>query len=304
MTRMPVRSTPPIEEIDEPFLRRHPLPLPEGESDKESRGRVVIVGGSRSAPGSVMLSGYGTLRAGAGKLQLAVPQSLASAVGVAFLEAGVVGFPETRDGEPAQDACSALRDVCEGADAVLIGPGLMDEESAATLVIGLLDNLSAGVFIIDAMALTGIHEDLTVLERYRGKIVLTPHAGEMAKLTGQTKEQVQRDPARAASELSARLSCAVVLKGATTYLATDGALFRHGGGVVGLATAGSGDVLAGVIAGLAARGASIMQACAWAVFAHAQAGAHLSRKMGTVGLIAREIADEIPVILMAHEMRG
>lgn len=154
------------------------------------------------------------------------------------------------------------------------------------------------MFVIDAMALTGLWNARQILKRHHGRIVLTPHAGEMARLSGHSKERVKADPIRIAREAAERLQCTVVLKGAVTHIATpDGAMFRHARGPVGLATAGSGDVMAGVLVGLAARGASALTASLWSVFIHARAGDVLTRRIGPLGFLSRELLSEIPALL-------
>jgi hydroxyethylthiazole kinase-like uncharacterized protein yjeF len=249
-----------------------------------------------------MLSGLAALRAGAGKVQLGVPQSLALSVGVAFPEAGMAGFAETSDGEPAATACERAAPIASAADAVLIGPGIMAEQAGRALTLGILKRSIGPVFILDAMALTGLWNEGQLLSRHEGRIILTPHAGEMASLTGLTKESIVSNPGAIALEAAARLHCTVVLKGADTYIAQpDGRVFAHRHGNVGLATAGSGDVLAGLMAGLAARGASVLEASLWSVFIHAQAGRRLTGSVGPLGFLARELLAEIPGLLNIDE---
>ena len=243
-------------EVTAELLRQMPLPLPEGNTDKDSRGIALVVGGSPCAPGAVMLSGLAALRGGAGKALLAVPRSVSSSIAAAFLEAGVTALAETPDGDPAASACEQVCGLARGADAVLIGPGLMGESAAQELALGVLRSSQGRTFILDAMALTGLWNAQEIVQRHQGRVVLTPHAGEMASLTGLDKERITADPERIAREAAERLNCIVVLKGADTYIATPaGQIFRHSRGVVGLATAGSGDVMAGLLVGLASRGA-------------------------------------------------
>jgi hydroxyethylthiazole kinase-like uncharacterized protein yjeF len=136
------------------------------------------------------------------------------------------------------------------------------------------------------------------------RVLLTPHAGEMAKLTGLTKDAVVADPAAVAARAARRWNAVVALKGSVTYVATPaGRLWCHQGGNVGLASSGSGDVLAGIIAGLAARGAALEQAAAWGVALHAHAGDRLAKRIGTLGFLAREIGAEIPGLLDAWSSR-
>ena len=134
--------------------------------------------------------------------------------------------------------------------------------------------------------------------RFERPVILTPHAGEMAHLTGTPKQDIQNAPDPRALEAARSWNAVVALKGARTVIATpDGTLYQHEGGNVGLAISGSGDVLAGVIAGLVARGAPLDQAACWGVALHARAGERLAERMGTLGYLAREISHEIPALL-------
>jgi ADP-dependent NAD(P)H-hydrate dehydratase len=283
-------------------LRRMPVPAPEDGSDKNSRGRVLVVGSSRRVPGATLLSGQAALRAGAGKVQLAVPQSLAVPLGIAFPESGIIALPETPQGEPACEAEPALIEAAELADAILFGPGLMDEESCVPLVRALLALANAGL-ILDAAALGRALSSVDRVPR-RSPPILTPHAGEMASLMGVAKEAVDSAPDRAAVQIAAKLGAVVALKGATTFIAEpSGRLWRNDHGAVGLGTAGSGDVLAGIIAGLLARGAQPIAATLWGIYLHARIGEHLSRTIGTLGFLARDLLPEIPRMLQEADAR-
>jgi hydroxyethylthiazole kinase-like uncharacterized protein yjeF len=134
--------------------------------------------------------------------------------------------------------------------------------------------------------------------RFNTPVLLTPHAGEMAHLSGIAKEEIGGAPDRIAFEAAQRWNAVVALKGARTVIATpEGERLQHDGGNVGLATSGSGDVLAGIIAGLAARGADLTQAASWGVALHARAGERLAERMGKLGYLARELCDEVPSLL-------
>ena len=282
--------------LDASVLRARPLPQPGAHSDKEQRGRVLVIGSSRRVPGAALLSGTAALRAGAGKLQLAVPQSLAAAIGAAMPESGIIGLGETRQGDPKCDA--RLERAAIAADCILIGPGLMAEYQAHDMARRVLEaKVNAGV-ILDAAALQRAPAMKGALAKCKGRVVLTPHAGEMASLLGIEKEQVEAEPDRIARDTARELGCVIALKGATTFIADPGgAVWRNDHGSVGLGTSGSGDVLAGIIAGLAARGASILDATLWGVFVHAEAGKRLSERVATLGFLARELLPEIPRIL-------
>lgn len=267
------------------------MPLPEPDGGKEQRGRVLVVGGSSRVPGAALLAGIAALRAGAGKLQIATAQDVALPFAVAVPEALVLGLPaDARGGIVRGDG--ALDDALAGADAVLVGSGMNPAPATATLVQRIIRH-TRGTLVIDAGALS---PDLRA--RPDAPFVLTPHAGEMAKLSGLEKSRVQREPQDLALAYARRTRSVLVLKGETTWIAApDGRLWVHQGGCHGLGTSGSGDVLAGLIAGLAARCGDAVQAALWGVFVHAEAGRALERSVGSVGFLAREIAGPVPGIL-------
>jgi ADP-dependent NAD(P)H-hydrate dehydratase len=276
-------------------LRQCPLPDPNRASDKNGRGRALVIAGSASVPGAAMLAGVAALRAGAGKIQFGVPRSIATALGIAFPECGLLCLEETEVGEPLPAPAPALSEAVEHADAVLIGPGLMDAAGATNLVTAALDAKAEAMFVLDALALCHLRSCRNLVNRRRKPVVLTPHHGEMAMLLGIEKEAIAREPLRFALSTAAELGCIVVLKSEVTYIASpEGQAWEHLGGVIGLATAGSGDVLAGILVGLLARGASPVTAALWAVHTHATAGRQLSDEVAPVGFLAREILDLIP----------
>lgn len=272
------------------LLRSMPLPDPDG--GKEQRGRVLVIGGSSRVPGAALLAGTAALRAGAGKLQVATAQDVAVPFAVAMPEALVLGLPVDAQGELARGS-AALDDALGGCDAALVGSGMTASAATATLVRRVIKH-AHGTLVIDAGALS---PDLRATAG--APFVLTPHAGEMAKLSGEDKAQVQREPQVLALAFARRTRSVLVLKGATTYIAApDGRLWIHTGGCRGLGTSGSGDVLAGVIAGLAARCGDALQAALWGVFVHAEAGRTLERAVGPLGFLAREIAGPVPGVLV------
>lgn len=281
------------------LLRKWPLPKPDPDSDKNARGSVLVAGGSSVVPGGLVLAGLASLRAGAGKLQLAAPESIATAVGLSVLEALVSPLSQSRDGSLGEDAGHELRKLDENADAILIGPGMIDEKLARDFTSAYLGEAPRRPTVIDAAC-------LPQLERSRAlgpNVVLTPHTGEMASMLGIAKKTVEKSLAECALDVSLETGTAVVLKGANTLIATPSDIFKYGGGEVGLATSGSGDVLAGIIAGLLARGVPTDQAAVWGVAIHGAAGNALRRKIGEIGYLARELLDEIPRAMLTSAAR-
>lgn len=286
--------------VTQALLRRLPLPQPDDQGDKDERGRVLVVGGSSQVAGAVLLAGIAALRVGAGKLQLATVSSSTPALGMAVPEALVVALPSTRSGEIAGSrAHRTLADYVGKIDALLAGPGMSSERSAHALLAPLVRRFDEhAVLVLDAAAIVALTHDVEMLRPLEGRAVLTPHAGEMASLLQIDKRDVERDPARAARLAADRFHAVVALKGAETYIAEpNGTLYRYAGGSVGLATSGSGDTLAGIVTGLAARGASPVRATLWATYLHGAAGRQLARRIGPLGFLARELLDELPPLL-------
>jgi len=281
------------------LLRRWQIPQPSEDADKQDRGIAMVVGGAVEAPGALPLAGVAALRAGAGKLQIAGPRSAATAIGVALPEARVFSLPETGDGFLDRKAGVRAAECARQANAVLIGPGMLGEDAVRSFMGVLLPRLAGKQIVIDAIALSALRGS-----RFRftedTQVVLTPNPAEMAKITGATKEAVEGDLRGIATAVAEDLNAVVAAKGRETFIATPyGEVFRYSEGDVGLATSGSGDVLAGILVGLLARGATLDQAAVWAVYLHGAAGNRLKRRMGPVGFLARELSDEVPALMNA-----
>jgi ADP-dependent NAD(P)H-hydrate dehydratase len=286
---MPSRSEP--RSITPRLLRDWPLPVPEG--DKNTRGTALVVGGSRHTPGAVLLAGVAALRAGAGVLQLAVAESTATALSIEVPEAMVVGLPETAEGSVAGDPPDRLRDLAQAAEAIAVGPGLDDVDETGALLRHVLD--AAGpraAVVLDAYALGALSHDRELIAGQARPAVLTPNRTEARYLLGREPD----DLTRAALTLAERYGAVVSLHG---HIADpDGRTWREENGHVGLGTSGSGDVLAGIIAGLLARGAEPAQAACWGTYAHAVSGQRIAPRYGRIGFLARELLDEVPNALI------
>jgi ADP-dependent NAD(P)H-hydrate dehydratase len=279
------------------LLRRWQIPQPSGDADKQDRGIALVVGGAVEVPGALLLSGVAALRAGAGKLQIAGPRSVATTLGVALPEARVFSLPETGDGFLDRKAALRVAECSGQANAILVGPGMLSEDAILSFMEALLPRLAGKQLVIDAIALSALRGG-----RFRftegTRVVLTPNPAEMAKITGATREAVEENPRGVAMTVAEDLNAVVALKGPETFIATPyGEVFRYSEGDVGLATSGSGDVLAGIVVGLLARGATLDQAAVWAVYLHGAAGNRLKRRIGPVGFLARELSDEVPTLL-------
>jgi len=282
---MPPRSDAQV--VTPQLLRSWPLPEPDG--DKEARGTVLVVGGSRFTPGAVLLAGTAALRAGAGRLQLATTDDNAQALSIAVPEAKVVGLPTTDAGSVDGDVPNHLLELVEQADVVAIGPGLDDPEQTAVLLRRVVGAVADDArLVIDAYALGALGEEPQLLGKLAEHTVLTPNVGEAGRLLG-------RDPGddldAEAAAVTERFGAVVSLYGHVAE--PGGGAWRDENADVGLGTSGSGDVLAGIMAGLLARGAEPAQAACWGTYVHAMAGQRLVTRMGRTGYLARELVDEV-----------
>jgi hydroxyethylthiazole kinase-like uncharacterized protein yjeF len=272
-------------ELTAEVLRNHPLPEPDEATDKNERGIVLVVGGSAETTGAVVLAGLAALRVGAGKLQLATVISGRAPIAAAVAEARVIGLDEMPSGAIEPEAVDDLTDLAAKADAVVLGTGTLDPDATGKLRDRLLDAVDEPVVILDAGALPGLEQPP------RPRSVLIPNPKEMEGLLGRSVD----DPRAAVLEVCRRYGATVALRGADTWITgPDQPVCVHRHGHPGLATSGSGDVLAGALGGLVARGADPFTATLWAVAVHAAAGRRLADRVAPVGFLARELLDELP----------
>ncbi len=287
------------------WLKGWPLPKADADADKEDRGPVLVVGGSSSVPGAVLLAGVAALRVGAGKLKLATVGSVAHALAVAVPEALVLSLDEEADGTiDGEAAGKTLSDQASRTKAVLVGAGMSDPDAARQIIASLVTvevdaEADGPILILDAAAITCLATGAgELLAPVRHRVILTPNAVEAAALASCALEDVEGDPVATATALARDLGVVVALKGATTYTCgPSGEVFADEAGNPGLGTSGSGDVAAGAVAGLAARGADPLQAAVWGMHVHAAAGDRLAERVGPIGYLARELLDELPGVL-------
>jgi ADP-dependent NAD(P)H-hydrate dehydratase len=301
-------------------------PLPSAGSDKYSRGAVLVVGGGRRTPGAALLAGTAALRAGAGRVTLAVAESVAVQLAVTLPEAGVIGLPQSAGGSVGDDGLENLLADFDAADAVLIGPGLDDIGQTEALLRGLLRHDSAKdpgqnagpTVLLDAYALGALPRLADELGPWAGRLILTPNPTEAAILLGRDTGDLAADVVELAGKYRAVVSCQGMIAGPPAVGnsdagSTDGGSPDGGSsaadfpvtgdhweittGYGGLGTSGSGDILAGAVAGLRARGTSDAQAACWGTHLHAAAGDRLASRVGSLGYLARELADELPPLM-------
>jgi ADP-dependent NAD(P)H-hydrate dehydratase len=285
------------ERVTPRLLKRWGQPQP-GES-KYDRGVVLVVGGARRSPGAVALAGVAALRVGAGRLTLGAAGSVADGLAIAVPECGIVPLGETERGSVRGDVAGELESDLGSSDAVLFGPGLDDVDAAAQLLDGVVDRVGEDtIVVLDAFALVAVHDEPARIDELGGRIILTPNPTELAMLADEDEIRGSdtRTVLRAARSVAARLRAVV----ATQNLVVDpnGSAWAIHAGNPGLGTSGSGDVLAGAIAGMAARGVGPTRAAVWGTYLHAAAGDRLA-DTAPVGYLARELSDSFPSILAA-----
>ncbi|MCX7284924.1 MAG: NAD(P)H-hydrate dehydratase [Novosphingobium sp.] len=286
-----------VRPLDDDWIRRHPLPVPDHDTDKNGRGRVLAIGGCRTVPGGIQLTAEAALRAGAGKVQIATVESAALAVGIAMPEVAVFALAESAAGEIMAEDTDLLRDLIGRCDAVVAGPAMSDAR-AASLITRLLGDFCKAQLVFDAANLMGLSDHADSLRALPRPAVLTPHIGELAAMMCCDSDLIERDRVAAVRRASAHFGAVCVLKGATSLIAApDGEVFAFAGGGVGLATGGSGDVMAGIAAGLCARGADALEATLWAVWLHGEAGRRCAERVGPIGFLARELLAHVPALM-------
>ncbi|ODP39516.1 NAD(P)H-hydrate dehydratase [Sphingomonas turrisvirgatae] len=282
-------------ELDTEWLAAHPLPDPAQASDKNARGRLLAAGGSLTVPAALLLTGEAAFRVGAGKVQLASVEPAMLGLGLRFPEAAVLTLPVNDEGEMAGDAGAAIAGLVERCDALVLGPGMGMDAEAAAILAGLLDAAPEVPMLLDAAMLAAVGDAQAQVLAASAPIVLTPHPGEAAALMDCDPDDVCAELAEAAA---ARFGATVVLKSPQTWIATPGEpTLTYRGGGPGLATGGSGDVLAGIIGGLLARGVAPHVASAWGVWLHGKAGRILGERIGPIGFLARELLPLLPGLM-------
>jgi hydroxyethylthiazole kinase-like uncharacterized protein yjeF len=277
------------------LLREWPLPAIKGS--KYARGQVLVIGGARPTPGAAMLSATAAMRVGGGHLTLGVAESVAVAVAVALPESGVVGLTETEAGAVRGTGADELAGRIDSADVILLGPGLNEPDETAALLTNTVDRLAETTrMVLDADALIAL-ASLDDPPKLEGRLVLTPNIREASQLLDRSIDEIdEQGDEDCAVEIAGLYHAVTCLQGVVAR--PDGARWLLSTGSAGLAMSGSGDVLAGVIAGLLARGADLDQAASWGTYLHAAAGDRLTARVGATGFLARELLEELPGILV------
>jgi NAD(P)H-hydrate epimerase len=287
-----------VDDFGEILAKRSP------ESHKGRNGHCLIVAGSRGKVGAAGLAARAALRSGAGLVTIACPSSIQPILHGLLMEAMTEAFPETPSGTISDEAFDPILDAARGKTVLALGPGLGQDAPTVRLVHQLVSQ-SPVPLVIDADGLNAIAQHPETLLQIRQPAILTPHPGEMARLAGTGVPEIQSERIRHARSFATRYGCYLILKGARSILALpDGFVYVNPTGNPGMATAGMGDVLTGMIAGFMAQGFGPGLSCLAAVYLHGAAGDRLARNVGPRGYLASELADVLPSLFQEMESFG
>jgi hydroxyethylthiazole kinase-like uncharacterized protein yjeF len=277
----------------EPSDVANALPERTVDTHKRATGVLIVVAGSRDMTGAVRLIANGAARIGAGFIQVAVPSSILPVVQAGLTETTFLPLPETSLGSVAEAAVEPLLDRLRGADALAIGPGLSTNEETAAFVRRLVREAPVPI-VLDADGLTAFSGRASELAERTSDVVLTPHVGEFSRLSGVSARALDDDRLAHVRALAATTHAVTLLKGSRTLVATpEGVVRINPTGSSVLATAGSGDVLTGIIGGLLARGLDPADAASAAAYVHGLAGIFAGASLGE-GTLASDVASHVP----------
>jgi NAD(P)H-hydrate epimerase len=264
------------------------------DAHKGTTGHLLVVAGSPGKTGAAAMTAISALRSGAGLVTLGIAGTLNPVLESQVLEAMTAPLPETQPGVLGESAFDAIKNLMEGKKCVAIGPGLGQAEKTRNLVYKVVKSSSISL-VIDADGLNCLAGRAQILKKAGAPVILTPHPGEMARLMDTGVGAVQQDRIKCARNFAAGFNVHVVLKGARTVIALpDGRVFINPTGNAGMASAGMGDVLTGIIAGLIVQGLSPENACRAGVYLHGAAADSLARSIGPYGYLAGDVMKAIP----------
>jgi hydroxyethylthiazole kinase-like uncharacterized protein yjeF len=288
------------------------LPAPEAtvlpdrprDAHKGTFGTVVVLAGSLGFTGAAYLSATAAARSGAGLVRLLVAETIYPILAAKCTEVMATPTPEVAPGAVGHAAYDSIMRQLATAEAGVIGPGLGRDRSTWRLVLDLVQHVTCPL-VVDADALNALADAPRSKSKLGKNRVLTPHPGEMARLTGKTVEAIAADRVGTARKAAQEWGAVVVLKGARTVVAhPDGRTSEDPHEVPALATGGTGDVLSGIIGGLLAQGSNPFEAAVTGVYIHAAAGRRLSQRLGESGLLASDLLLEIPLVMNVLRQGG
>ncbi|MFA5068511.1 MAG: NAD(P)H-hydrate dehydratase [Candidatus Omnitrophota bacterium] len=264
------------------------------DTHKGDYGHILIVAGAAGMTGAAYLACEAAMVSGAGLVTLAIPKSLNSIMAVKLVEVMTLTLPETRHQSLSRGAYNRIMRFCLKASCVLIGPGVSRDEDTQYLMRRLIKDIKAAM-VIDADAINALAGHLSCLAKAGGEVIITPHPGEMAGLLNSNNLCVNRNKKNLAKKFATEYNVTTVLKGYGTIVASPkGEVFRNNTGNPGMASAGCGDVLSGIISALLASGMPAFKAARLGVYVHGLAGDLAAKEIGEISLRARDIIRYLP----------
>lgn len=278
--------------IDSSFVKSV-IPVRKPEFNKGNCGKVLIVTGSSGMAGSGCISAKAGLRTGSGLVYIAAPLSLINIYQSVVPEAVTVGI-EDNAGAISEQGLNSILSILGKCSAAAIGPGLSANSSIFNIISSIAGRIEIPI-VLDADALNVIANNTDIFKEFKKDVVITPHPGEMSRLTGLETSYIQNNRIEVAKEFAAKWQVVLVLKGACTIIADkSGEVYINPTGNAGMATAGSGDALSGIIASLIGQGAAALPAAAAGVYLHGLAGDMAAVEKGEHGLNAMDIVENVP----------
>jgi len=270
------------------------IPARKSDSHKGDYGHVFILAGSYGLTGAAYLTSQASLLSGSGLVTLGIPESLNPIMEVKLTEVMTRPLAETKGLSPGLKAFPQINKILPGIDALAIGPGLSQNPQTRELVYKLLSSV-AKPLVLDADGINALIGKLKVLHSLKAELVITPHPGEMARLLNLKVAEVQRNRAEVARDFARKYNVVVVLKGYRTIVAEhNGKIHVNKTGNPGMASAGCGDVLTGIIAAFLGQGMGGFKAAKLAVYLHGLAGDYAAEEKGRTSLIATDILNKLP----------
>lgn len=281
-----------MERTDKNIVKRA-VPNRPDNANKGTMGTLLSICGSFGMAGAAILAGKSALRCGVGLEKLAIPKSIYPIAAGSILESVFLPLSETSDGKISRTNIPRLLLEAKKSTAVLLGCGLSVCDGTKALVKSFVENCTAPM-VLDADALNCIADNPEILKKRKSDIIITPHPGEMGRLCGITAKEVNADRVDVALSFAKKYGVITVLKGSGTIIASpNGQALLNTTGNSGMATGGSGDVLAGMTAGLLAQGKSAFDCAAAAVYLHGLAGDFAAEKLGKISMLPSDIIDYI-----------
>ncbi len=270
-----------------------PLPKRPPEFHKGDAGRILVIAGSAGMTGAGGMASLACIRSGSGAVLWAIPKSLNTIAETLCLEVMSLPIPETNSGAPSMEAREILVEAARENDCVILGPGLPVAGDTGELMRLLIPEIYPPL-ILDGGAFSAMGADMMIIRKRQSPTIITPHPGEMARITGKTIDDIQKKRQDFATKY-AKLSGAVVALKGNGSIVTDGKeVYVNSTGNPGMATPGSGDVLTGVIAALVGQGMSPLEATKLGVYLHGLAGDLAAKEKGQHGVIATDMIDKLP----------